>query len=77
MLVACLISELRDLQVLTILHPLCFSSDLDGQEPMPAQELCRHKSSVIKPKWVSCGSRLAQVCFAFMIRSETLLGSDK
>lgn len=73
MLVACLISELRDLQLLTILNLLCFSSDLDRQEPMPAQELCRHKSNVIKPKWVSCGSRLAQVCFAFIISSKTLL----
>lgn len=53
-LVACLISELRGLQVLTVVHLLCLSSD--GQEPAPIQELCRHKSKVIISKWPSCGS---------------------
>lgn len=56
MLVACLISELRDLQVLTVVHLLSLSPELDGQEPNPAQELCRHKSKLISPKWPSCGS---------------------
>lgn len=53
-LVACLISELRDLQVLTAVHLLCSSSD--GQEPAPIQELYRHKAKAIISKWPSCGS---------------------
>lgn len=53
-LVACLISELRDLQVLTVVHLLFLSSH--GQEPAPIQELCRHKSNIIISKWPSCGS---------------------
>lgn len=53
-LIVHLISELRDLQLLTAVHLLCLPSD--GQEPTPVQGLYRHKSKVIISKWPSCGS---------------------